>query len=62
MVIVSMKRYVLRTTHRSGKQKSTCKICNYCSELAYKKSLVNMQANHSRVFFFSMYGVTFHIL
>jgi len=33
-----MKRHVLRTTHSSGKQKSTCKICNYCSELAYKKA------------------------
>lgn len=48
MVIVSMKRHVLRTTHSSGKQKSNCKICNYCSELACKKTLENMQANHSR--------------
>lgn len=47
-----MKRHVLRATHSSGKQKSTCKICNYCSELAYKKSLENMQANHSRVFLY----------
>lgn len=47
-----MKRHVLRTTHSSRKQKSTCKICNYCSELTYKKSLENMQASHSRVFLY----------
>lgn len=37
-----MKRRVLRTTHGSEKQKSTCKIHNYYSELAYKKGQKNL--------------------
>ena len=37
-----MKRHVLRTTHSSGKQKSTRKIHNYRSELAYEKGKENL--------------------
>lgn len=40
----------LHTTHSSGKQKSTCKIHNYYSELAYKKGKENVLEWPSRFF------------
>lgn len=50
MVIVPMKRHVLRATHSSGKQKSTCKIRNHCPELADKEGKESLPDEHGGVF------------